>query len=174
MMGSVPARNAAFAAGLAVLSLTTGCGLFSKSSSVLVDPKPFSDRHDYHSYGNPEQIRVKHADLDLSVSFADRKLKGTATLSLEQTASAPLVLDTRALKVSSVEASKNGGTQFTKADFKIGATDPILGAPLTITVPRGVTHVRIAYETAPEATALQWLTPEQTAGKKAPFLYTQS
>ena len=141
---------------------------------MLVDPKQFSDRHDYHSYGNPEQIRVKHVDLNLSVSFEDKKLKGTATLSLDQTASAPLVLDTRALKVFSVETSTNGGTEFSKAEFKTGATDPILGAPLTITVPRGVTHVRITYETSPDATALQWLSPEQTAGKKAPFLYTQS
>src|SRR5204863_972847 len=51
---------------------------------------------------------------------------------------------------------------------------PILGAPLTVPMPAGATKVRIAYSTSPEASALQWLDPAQTAGKKRPFLFTQS
>jgi aminopeptidase N len=34
--------------------------------------------------------------------------------------------------------------------------------------------VRIYYSTSPEGSALQWLTPEQTAGKKFPYFFTQS
>lgn len=33
--------------------------------------------------------------------------------------------------------------------------------------------VEVAYETSPSATALQWLMPEQTAGKRAPYLFSQ-
>lgn len=33
--------------------------------------------------------------------------------------------------------------------------------------------VEVTYETSPLATALQWLTPEQTAGKKQPYLFSQ-
>lgn len=33
--------------------------------------------------------------------------------------------------------------------------------------------VEVTYETSPSATALQWLTPEQTAGKKQPYLFSQ-
>lgn len=33
--------------------------------------------------------------------------------------------------------------------------------------------VEVTYETSPSATALQWLTPEQTAGKRAPYLFSQ-
>jgi aminopeptidase N len=33
--------------------------------------------------------------------------------------------------------------------------------------------VRVSYSTAPTATAVQWLTAEQTAGKQSPYLYTQ-
>ncbi len=33
--------------------------------------------------------------------------------------------------------------------------------------------VEIEYETSPSATALQWLTPKQTAGKKHPYLFSQ-
>jgi leukotriene-A4 hydrolase len=33
--------------------------------------------------------------------------------------------------------------------------------------------VLIEYETAPTASALQWLSPEQTAGKTHPYLFSQ-
>ncbi|KAG7215114.1 hypothetical protein INR49_022762 [Caranx melampygus] len=33
--------------------------------------------------------------------------------------------------------------------------------------------VEVTYETSPSATALQWLTPEQTAGKNQPYLFSQ-
>ena len=41
-------------------------------------------------------------------------------------------------------------------------------------MPADATTVVIRYETSPDALALQWLEPEQTAGKRHPFLYTQA
>lgn len=46
------------------------------------------------------------------------------------------------------------------------------GAPLTITL-NGNRTVKIAYASAPGAKALQWLSPEQTAGKKQPYLFSR-
>jgi leukotriene A-4 hydrolase/aminopeptidase len=132
-------------------------------------------RQDLHSYSNPGEITVQHVSLDLSVDFEAKTLRGFATLAVKRQAGAkgPLVLDTRELNVSRTETSSDGGA-FSETPFEIGEADKILGAPLRITIRDGATHVRVHYSTAPAASGLQWLEPAQTAGKKQPFLYSQS
>lgn len=130
---------------------------------------------DRHSYSNPGQVRVKHLDLDLTVHFDRKILDGTATLTLVRKENgAPLVLDTRDLKIDKVETAAKSDGPYEPAGFTLGPKDPILGSPLTIQADDGAAFVRIHYATSPDATALQWLTPEQTAGKRRPYLYTQS
>lgn len=131
---------------------------------------------DPHSFSRPEEVCVKHVDLDLITVFDSQILNGTAVLKIDRARefrSAPLVLDTRDLTIYLVEAEGREG-EFNIVPFEMGATDEILGTPLTIKVPPDATRVRVSYSTSPSATALQWLEPEQTAGKKAPFLFTQS
>jgi aminopeptidase N len=134
------------------------------------------DDRDYHSHANPEHVRVRHLDLDLDVDFDKREIRGEAVLAVERTSAdrtRPLVLDTNGLRVAAVEASTDGRT-FAAAAFDLGRDDPVLGAPLTVRLPEAVRAVRVRYATGPKAAALQWLRPEQTAGKKHPFLFTQS
>jgi len=130
---------------------------------------------DAHSYSNPEQVRVRHVDLDLDVLFDRKVLKGATTLTVERVKSDAdsLKLDTRDLKVVKAETS-NDGNSFAPAQFTLGAADKILGAPLTIQLPPQATKVRIEYETSPNASGVQWLEPAQTAGKKHPYVFTQS
>lgn len=138
--------------------------------------KPSSAVKDAHSYSNPQEIRVQRLDLDLEVDFTQKILKGTAILGFERTAegrSAPLILDTRALNISKVEASA-GPSAFTETQFSLGPEDKFLGAPLTIKLPEGADRVRVYYSTSPGASGLQWLDPQQTAGKRYPFIFTQS
>jgi leukotriene A-4 hydrolase/aminopeptidase len=135
-----------------------------------------SAARDVHSYANPAEIRVRHVDLDWDVLFDRRALRGTATLSLERPPggrATRLVLDTRNLDIEKVESSRDGST-WANAAFSLAAPEKILGSALTITLPEDSTRVRIAYATRPEASGLQWLDPPQTAGKKVPFLFTQS
>jgi aminopeptidase N len=120
---------------------------------------------DIHSYANPEESRVRHIELDLTVSFNERILRGAATLSLEP-AGRKLVLDTRDLKILRINGSTTG--------FTLGPRDQHLGSPLTIELAPGAKSVCIEYETTPQASGLQWLEPAQTAGKSSPFLYSQS
>lgn len=127
---------------------------------------------DQHSQSNPQLLRVRSLALDLTVDFSSQSLRGVAELSFERTAQAdeatPLVLDTRGLQIDSVESGKQ------PVKFTLSPNDPVLGAALSIQVPAKATSVVIRYQTTKNASALQWLKPEQTAGKKQPFLFTQS
>jgi leukotriene A-4 hydrolase/aminopeptidase len=130
---------------------------------------------DEHSFGNPQQVQVTHIVLDLGVDFTTKTLRGTATLTLKrnQPNSKTLLLDDENLKIDKVEAATRVG-KFKETKFSVGEKQGTLGAPLRIELPAGATRVRITYASDPTASALQWLTPEQTAGKKYPYLYSQS
>lgn len=114
-------------------------------------------------------------NLDLKVVFEQQTIQGTVILTIEQYGSSgkQLILDSRALQIDETEVSPDG-LKYREARFLIGPADKILGAPLRIDIAPDTKFVKIRYSTDPTATALQWLAPEQTAGKQHPFLYTQS
>lgn len=125
---------------------------------------------DYHSFANPDEVRVTHLNLDLTADFDAKQLIGEVTLDVKRAApeNNTLVLDTRALEIKSVTV------QGKSVPFEMGDDDADLGTPLSITLPAGADSVTVAYSTSPKASGVQWLTPAQTAGKKAPFLFTQA
>ena len=126
---------------------------------------------DPHSYARPAEARVTHLDLDLAVDFAARRLTGRASLRLERAPGARrVVLDTRDLDVRRVGA----GAEDRETTFRLGEPRPFLGQELVIDLPDGADVVHVDYATRPEAAALQWLEPRQTAGGEHPFLFTQS
>jgi leukotriene-A4 hydrolase len=124
---------------------------------------------DIHSFARPAEARVSHVALDLRANFDTRVLFGTATLTVQRVPDASqVVLDTRDLTIESVATQAGQPLQ-----FSLGAADRILGQPLTVKLPSGVSTIVVTYRTSPTAAALQWLTPEQTAGKQSPYLYSQ-
>ena len=125
---------------------------------------------DYHSYANPEEIVVKHIDLDLRADFENSLLVGSAKLAIDRAnpKSNTLILDTRGLKINSVEANAK------PVSYDLKPADPNLGAALHIDLPDDADSVKIDYQTSPDASGVQWLTPAQTAGKRHPFLFTQA
>ncbi|HEX8307861.1 MAG TPA: M1 family metallopeptidase [Allosphingosinicella sp.] len=133
-------------------------------ASILDSP----DAKDPQSYARPLEARVTHVALDLKADFAAKRIAGTATLDVQSKPDAKaIVLDSKGLEIKSVADGEGKPLRFT-----LGKADPNLGAPLTVEH-GGAKRIRIAYASAPEAEALQWLTPEQTAGKKHPFLFSQ-
>ncbi|SFK61323.1 M1 family metallopeptidase [Rhodanobacter glycinis] len=128
-----------------------------------------------HSYAQPDQVVVTHLDLNLKVDFPHRQLDGQATLTLDwkNPKATTLVLDTRDLKIASIEAVDAKGK--TRAlTYVLAPADKQLGSKLTIQTPKRPHEVRIAYVTSPDASGLQWLPPAQTADKKQPFMFSQS
>jgi leukotriene-A4 hydrolase len=122
-------------------------------------------RMDVHSWSQPGLARVRHLDLDLEIDFARRILSGSATLHYETSGADELIVDTRGLAIHAVDNSPG---------FELGDADPILGAPLRIRLNGEGAPVCVHYSTSLGASGLQWLEPPQTAGKRHPFLYTQS
>ena len=126
---------------------------------------------DPHTFARPEEAVIKHLDLDLSVNFEKKILTGTARIQFERKGDASqIILDTRDLTIQKVlmnDAEK-------PLAFELGDTVPFLGRALVVNLTPETKFITIYYTTSPDAGALQWLSPEQTAGKKSPFLFTQS
>src|SRR5512140_910887 len=112
-------------------------------------------RQDPHSWCDDQQARTKELD-------------GEATLVLEKPSSGLLDLDSRELKIQSVQDGSGKALKFT-----VEPPDPVLGSRVRIELGSGTRRVKISYSTSPSASALQWLAPEQTAGGKEPYLFTQ-
>ena len=155
---------------LVVILLTASCSPVSNTPPAATETATV----DIHSFANLDEFEVKHLALDLEVLFEEEMLRGTATLSFSQKAPASaMVLDTRDLNIEKVEVSY-GASDYQETTFEMGTANPILGTPLSIQVPITSGTIRIHYSTSPNASALLWLSPQQTAGKKHPFLFTQS
>lgn len=120
-------------------------------------------------------MTARHISLDLTANFDTRQLGGFAQLRLDGTCNTAvrLTLDTRDLTIHGVEVAV-GDSDFSPTTFTLEAATAAFGAPLHIALPAGADRVRVHYTTAPSAKGLQWLTPEQTAGKTQPFMFTQA
>uniref|UniRef100_A0A9J7X9C5 Leukotriene A(4) hydrolase n=1 Tax=Cyprinus carpio carpio TaxID=630221 RepID=A0A9J7X9C5_CYPCA len=136
---------------------------------------------DPSSFSTVSKCATKHLNLIYHVDFDKRVLKGKVALTLEvlEDKFSSLTLDSKDLKIFKVSA--NGQA----AQFEVGTKHKSKGSPLEITLPFELSRychklvlgqhviVEIEYETSPSATALQWLTPTQTVGKKHPYLFSQ-
>jgi len=155
---------------------------------VAPGPVAMQSPPDPHSFARPDEVRVRHFGLQLEVDFDARTLTGVITLAVQRAdKGAPLVLDTRALTIDSVEVAHAPApidastarlatldAPWQTAAWRMGTADADLGAALIIEMTADVDVVRVRYRTAPSASGLQWLTPAQTADGVAPFLYSQS
>ncbi|KAJ8717999.1 hypothetical protein PYW07_005929 [Mythimna separata] len=129
---------------------------------------------DPSSYSRPELAIIKHISLALNVDFATHVLTGQATIDFDVLQDInDIVLDASALSIKSVEAEDGSQLQ-----YKMGDHLPNMGSKLTILLPKQLSAgekltVKIKYSTDPQASALQWLDPEQTSGKKHPYMFSQ-
>ncbi len=126
---------------------------------------------DPHSFAKPDEAVVKHLDLDVTVDFGSKTLFGKATYKIENRKSVQqIILDTRDLKIERITMNRDESP----VSFSLGKPVKHLGSALVVSITPQTEFITIHYATSPDAGALQWLGKEQTAGKKAPFFFTQS
>ena len=133
----------------------------TQTTSLVVD--------DVHSYSNVNEVNSTHLHLNLSVDFEQRILNGSVVHSINNTAGTnKMIFDIRDVEISKVTLDDG-----TETNFEIGEADDLLGAALTVDISPETKEVEIFFATTPDSEALQWLNPQQTAGKKHPYLFTQ-
>ncbi len=126
------------------------------------------EARDVLTYAQPEKARVTHVDLDLTADFVRQRLSGIATLDIVAARGEDeIILDDDALEISRITDGAGHVLRWT-----VGKAEPDKGAPLTIRM-GAARRIVIHYGSAPGASALQWLPPELTAGKRKPFLFSQ-
>ncbi|MGO8971820.1 MAG: M1 family metallopeptidase [Myxococcaceae bacterium] len=124
-------------------------------------------RCDPHAWADEAQPRQQHLRWTARVDFQARRLEASAELRFDR-GGAAVDLDSRGLEVDSVTTPAGDALP-----FSLGPTDAVLGTRLRVSLPADGARCVVHYKTAQAATALQWLSAEQTASHRAPFLYSQ-
>ncbi|CDO71730.1 hypothetical protein BN946_scf184920.g14 [Trametes cinnabarina] len=113
------------------------------------------------SQANWQDVASEHVHFDWLVDFAKQTLSGSATHTLVWRTPdvREVVFDTQALDVQNVLVDGQ------PAEFSLGPTHAVMGAPLTVALPanRAVgdkIRVQVFYRTTQDCTALQWLDKE--------------
>ena len=146
--------------------------IFCQTSSKFEDMAALSPS-DPNSYSRPDLVKTTHVHLEVEVNFEKKILMGSVLLSLERIdlEAESVILDARSLTVSKVSEETSGQS----LDYTYGSPSGF-GEKFEIKLPAGsekALAIRVEYTTSPEATALQWLSPAQTAGKKHPYMFSQ-
>jgi leukotriene-A4 hydrolase len=143
--------------------------LFNQCTNVKKQPTE-SISPDPHSFSLPDDARVKHLSWKATVDFDAKVINAVATWDIEPADDADLIIfDTKGLNIKKVTAADGKPLEYRLAD-----PDSLLGQAMAVLISKDLKKVVIEYQTSPGAEALQWLSPSQTAGKKQPFLFTQS
>lgn len=125
---------------------------------------------DPHSYSAPHDARVTHLTWKARVDFDTKTIHATASWDIATSKDADVVIfDTKDLNIEKVTLDAN-----VAVEHRLSGKDELLGQALAVPIRPNTKRINITYSTNPEAEALQWLLPAQTAGKKFPFLFTQS
>lgn len=123
--------------------------------------------HDPTSYADLSQGRIRHIDFHIRADFSTNTLAIKATYQLDAPRRGPLFLDTYKIDLQKAHA---GGRSLT---WEFDISHQTLGSRLHLKGLDGDSSFTLEFQTSPQASALQWLTPLQTLGGQHPFLYSQ-
>jgi aminopeptidase N len=128
------------------------------------------DSTDTHTYAQKQDAYVTHLFWDAEIDLDNHIITATATWDFVNASDTDtIIFDMIDLKIIDVKLDNGEST-----GFKIGKSVPHMGAPLYVAITPETKSVSISYQSDPSAGAVLWLSPEQTYGKKHPFMFTQS
>lgn len=135
---------------------------------------------DPNSYSNIDEIRMNRWTLNFAIDFNNTLITGENKIIFTALIDGvkQINLDSKALTFKSVKEVKSSGD--IDLDFEVRTNKKLafLGEQLVISLKDPLkagelVTIKIEYQTSKSAEALSWLTPEQTASKKSPYLYSQ-
>lgn len=144
--------------------------LHSTRKTLSIDP---------NSVANVESFTTKHIHLDWFVNFDTSVIEGSATLSLLYTGPThnrpkKVCLDCSHLEVSTVKDKQSGRSLTFRLDSAASKFGGLLEINLDDEIAEDLLELEIFYKTTKQSSALQWLQPEQTIGKRHPYLFSQA
>ena len=149
-----------------ILGVLSSCDSQTKNKDFLEDKNLIMDMHTLSNY---QDLPILNTHLELSVNFQEKKLKGSVTHRFDENRKVDLLkLDTKYLKIDSIQDGNGNSLEYSFGEF-----DELLGSALSVILNSQSNQVVIFYETTNKSEALDWLLPNQTAGKTFPFMYTQ-
>lgn len=122
---------------------------------------------DPSSYTDLSQGKIKHILFRIGVNFSTHTLEIEATYQMQEPVYGSLFLDSYQIDLQAARVNDR------KLAWEFDAQDEILGERLHLTGFEGDSAFTLTFRTSPEARALQWLNPAQTAGGDYPFLFSQ-
>lgn len=155
---------------LSPLLLFFGCNNEPVNDDAIENSSFDTETIDFHSYANFNEVRSTHLHLDLNVDFDNKIISGVASHTIENSGVDTIIFDVKQLKIEKITLGDlNGNETF----FRLGEHSDVLGQPLYVAIKSDTKKVNIYYSTTDKTEAIDWLSPNLTAGKKHPFLYTQ-
>jgi leukotriene-A4 hydrolase len=153
------------------------------SGTVTAVEGAIGSTQDQSSYSNVDEVAPSHISFNISVNFEDSSTAGTTTQTfniLEANVTTVYLDVWDGVEVSKAEFQTlevDGYANFTEVSFEITTPNPNIGNALAVTLPVDMPtgtefFLRFTYRTNADTTALSWMTPAQTAGKKLPFMYS--
>jgi len=121
---------------------------------------------------------MRHFHLEVDIDFNKKVINGSNTLTLESIKDNVNVVDLDIFKmdVFGVQDANKKDLQFEVRDAR--NMSDILGDQLRIHLNRPLHrgekfNITVFYSTTSKTTSLSWMTPEQTASKTLPYLFSQ-
>ena len=156
----------------------TASGTKRPAAATIAAKKPASRQDSVscpHSVANFWEALVTSLELHLKVDFQRQLFSGDCKLVVDKLKPGvcDVVLDVLHLAIHSI--TDEGGEPVRWHVETPGGSKAKFGKALFVTLPPGKrSKICVRYETTEKSTAIQWLTREQTMGKKHPLCFTQS